>query len=110
MTEQSSAPSAENSSQTETDQAAKTPAGRPKAAQPDSFWVIEGGQIWGNVNLENSSPVEKPITWIPLIWGVVCGAASSGGLTAGGSRMWADCRRLYADVRAAVGGLYPDSE
>ena len=21
----------------------------------------------------------KPITWIPLIWGVVCGAASSGG-------------------------------
>ncbi|MDJ0561311.1 MAG: chlorophyll synthase ChlG, partial [Microcystis sp. M53599_WE4] len=20
----------------------------------------------------------KPITWIPLIWGVVCGAASSG--------------------------------
>ncbi len=23
----------------------------------------------------------KPITWIPLIWGVVCGAASSGGFT-----------------------------
>jgi chlorophyll synthase len=23
----------------------------------------------------------KPITWIPLIWGVVCGAASSGGYT-----------------------------
>jgi len=25
----------------------------------------------------------KPITWIPLIWGVVCGAASSGGYTWG---------------------------
>lgn len=23
----------------------------------------------------------KPITWIPLIWGVVCGAASSGNYT-----------------------------
>jgi chlorophyll synthase len=29
----------------------------------------------------------KPITWIPLIWGVVCGAASSGGYT----WTWEDC-------------------
>ena len=35
-----------------------------------------GGSIW-KIRLQ----LMKPITWIPLIWGVVCGAASSGGYT-----------------------------
>jgi chlorophyll/bacteriochlorophyll a synthase len=35
-----------------------------------------GGSVW-QVRLQ----LMKPITWIPLIWGVVCGAASSGAYT-----------------------------
>ena len=35
-----------------------------------------GKSIW-QIRLQ----LMKPITWIPLIWGVVCGAASSGGYT-----------------------------
>jgi chlorophyll synthase len=34
---------------------------------------VEGTSIW-KIRLQ----LMKPITWIPLIWGVVCGAASSG--------------------------------
>ena len=36
----------------------------------------QGKSIW-QLRLQ----LMKPITWIPLIWGVVCGAASSGGYT-----------------------------
>jgi chlorophyll/bacteriochlorophyll a synthase len=35
-----------------------------------------GGSIW-KIRLQ----LMKPITWIPLIWGVVCGAASAGSYT-----------------------------
>lgn len=35
-----------------------------------------GGSIW-KIRLQ----LMKPITWIPLIWGVVCGAASAGTYT-----------------------------
>lgn len=34
----------------------------------------------------------KPITWIPLMWGVICGAASSGGYT----WSWADVAKVAA--------------
>jgi chlorophyll synthase len=42
----------------------------------------------------------KPITWIPLIWGVVCGAASSGNYT------WT----LYAAGWAIDDRLYPNPQ
>ncbi len=37
---------------------------------------VKGSAIW-KIRLQ----LMKPITWIPLIWGVVCGAASSGNYT-----------------------------
>lgn len=37
---------------------------------------VEKRSIWA-IRLQ----LMKPITWIPLIWGVLCGAASSGGFT-----------------------------
>jgi len=44
----------------------------------------------------------KPITWIPLIWGVVCGAASSGGFqwTLEGILMAATCMLLSGPLMA----------
>lgn len=48
--------------------------GMKGAAQSRSIWQIR-------------LQLMKPITWIPLIWGVVCGAASSGGYT----WTWEDC-------------------
>ncbi|MDJ0575657.1 MAG: UbiA family prenyltransferase, partial [Xenococcaceae cyanobacterium MO_234.B1] len=38
--------------------------------------ATEKSSIW-KIRLQ----LMKPITWIPLIWGVVCGAASSGNFT-----------------------------
>jgi chlorophyll synthase len=78
MTEQSSAPSAENSSMVEADKAAETPAAAQGSAARQLLGMkgAKSGEtsIW-KIRLQ----LMKPITWIPLIWGVVCGAASSGG-------------------------------
>lgn len=35
----------------------------------------------------------KPVTWIPLIWGVVCGAAASG------NYHWANPFNVRGDIR-----------
>ncbi len=54
----------------------ETPSGGSKARQMLGMKGAAPGEtsIW-KLRLQ----LMKPITWIPLIWGVVCGAASSGG-------------------------------
>jgi chlorophyll synthase len=60
----------------ETAQAAEAAKGSGKARQLLGMKGAGSGEtsIW-KIRLQ----LMKPITWIPLIWGVVCGAASSGG-------------------------------
>jgi 4-hydroxybenzoate polyprenyltransferase len=50
----------------------------------------------------------KPITWIPLIWGVVCGAASWPVSLDPGK--CADFRCLHVALRALADRLYPNPE
>jgi chlorophyll/bacteriochlorophyll a synthase len=61
------------------DSAAPEPQIADKGAKARQLLGMKGAQsgetsIW-KIRLQ----LMKPITWIPLIWGVVCGAASSGG-------------------------------
>ncbi len=60
-----------------------TPAKPPEGSKARQLLGMKGAasgetNIW-KIRLQ----LMKPITWIPLIWGVVCGAASSGGYTWG---------------------------
>jgi len=77
MTEQSSAPSAEqpNLPQPEGNTPDSTNAQGSSTRQLLGMKGARSGEtsIW-KIRLQ----LMKPITWIPLIWGVVCGAASSG--------------------------------
>ena len=46
-------------------------------ALPHMFLMIQGGATTTNkwaIRLQ----LTKPVTWVPLIWGVACGAAASG--------------------------------
>jgi len=57
------------------------PAAADRSAKTRQLLGMKGAQpgetsIW-KIRLQ----LMKPITWIPLIWGVVCGAVSSGGFT-----------------------------
>lgn len=61
----------ENETQATTDAKARQLLGMKGAAPGES-------SIW-KIRLQ----LMKPITWIPLMWGVICGAASSGGYTWG---------------------------
>ena len=66
-----------NDTPSETTSAAKTdsPSGGGKARQLLGMKGAEAGETSiAKIRLQ----LMKPITWIPLIWGVVCGAASSG--------------------------------
>lgn len=58
------------------DRPSETAAGGSKARQMLGMKGAASGEtsVW-KLRLQ----LMKPITWIPLIWGVVCGAASSGG-------------------------------
>jgi chlorophyll synthase len=77
MTEQSSAPSAEqpNLPQAEGSTQDSTNSQGSSTRQLLGMKGARSGEtsIW-KIRLQ----LMKPITWIPLIWGVVCGAASSG--------------------------------
>ena len=64
----------------------------PTASPADSNPDKRGAKARQMLGMKGASPAEtsiwkirlqlmKPITWIPLIWGVVCGAASSGHFT-----------------------------
>ena len=62
----------------ETDAAAAAPV-RARGGQARQLLGMKGAQegetnVW-KIHLQ----LMKPITWVPLVWGVVCGAASSGG-------------------------------
>ncbi|GAB4378775.1 MAG: chlorophyll synthase ChlG [Elainellaceae cyanobacterium] len=61
-----------------------TPESTPQAdrsAKTRQLLGMKGAQS-GETNIwKIRLQLMKPITWIPLIWGVVCGAASSGGYT-----------------------------
>jgi chlorophyll synthase len=78
MSEQSSAPSADNPGLSEKEAAAgvSSPDQGSSTRQLLGMKGARSGEtsIW-KIRLQ----LMKPITWIPLIWGVVCGAASSGG-------------------------------
>lgn len=68
---ESTTPSSPAESELSTDRSAKT----------RQLLGMKGAQS-GETNLwKIRLQLMKPITWIPLIWGVVCGAASSGGYT-----------------------------
>jgi len=65
-----------------------TPADPAAASRPPSESNASGGarQLLGMKGADTTSSIwkirlqlMKPVTWIPLIWGVVCGAAASGG-------------------------------
>ncbi|MGF1496510.1 MAG: chlorophyll synthase ChlG [Elainellaceae cyanobacterium] len=69
-----------------------TPAAEAKNSSPDTPSEKRGGNARQLLGMKGAEPGEtsiwkirlqlmKPITWIPLIWGVVCGAASSGNYT-----------------------------
>ena len=60
----------ETTETTETGSKARQLLGMKGAAETTSIWKIR-------------LQLMKPITWIPLMWGVICGAASSGGYTWG---------------------------
>ncbi len=63
-----------------TPEASNSPTEDPTAAARQLLGM-KGAQA-GETNIwKIRLQLMKPITWIPLIWGVVCGAASSGGYT-----------------------------
>ena len=81
----------DNSSETSMDSMGKTP--KPIASDPDvspeESVAKQGGKTRQLLGMKGAEAGEtslwkirlqlmKPITWIPLMWGVVCGAASSG--------------------------------
>jgi len=78
-------------SQTFTVSMAKTEAGKRKTAEESSSEVgsADARQLLGMKGAKSGETnkwkirlqLMKPITWIPLIWGVVCGAAASGNYT-----------------------------
>ena len=51
----------------------------------------------------------KPVTWIPLIWGVVCGAAASGNYEWRVDHVLAAFACMLMSGPAA-GGLHPDHQ
>ena len=65
----------DNGANGSTDNNVAAPASGSKARQLLGMKGAQAGEtsIW-KIRLQ----LMKPITWIPLIWGVVCGAASSG--------------------------------
>jgi chlorophyll synthase len=77
MTEQSSAPSADQPNLSSSDGNAQNSSATQGSATRQLLGMkgARSGEtsIW-KIRLQ----LMKPITWIPLIWGVVCGAASSG--------------------------------
>lgn len=62
-------------------EAGSTPVEADRTAKTRQLLGMKGAQVSnasiGKLRLQ----LMKPITWIPLIWGVVCGAASSGNYT-----------------------------
>jgi chlorophyll synthase len=70
-----------NDSTADASTAASPEAGKKQGSKARQLLGMKGAEsgetsIW-KIRLQ----LMKPITWIPLIWGVVCGAASSGGYT-----------------------------
>ena len=68
--------------------AADSPTGPEVAAPPGTAAGVSGGarQLLGMKGAGTTTNIwkirlqlMKPVTWIPLIWGVLCGAAASGG-------------------------------
>jgi chlorophyll/bacteriochlorophyll a synthase len=52
-----------------------------RAAKARQLMGMKGADVQGSSIWKIRLQLMKPITWIPLIWGVVCGAASSGHYT-----------------------------
>lgn len=78
MTEQSSVPSADQPNQPETE--VSNPTGSEDQGSATRQLLGMKGARSGETSIwKIRLQLMKPITWIPLIWGVVCGAASSGG-------------------------------
>ncbi len=91
MAESFSAEGAPNPSQADTSQEAPFNSETPSST-PASETAQRGGKARQLLGMKGAEKGEtniwairlqlmKPITWIPLIWGVVCGAASSGHFT-----------------------------
>lgn len=63
------------------DAPAPPPATPNREAQVRQVLGMKGADVSQSPLWKIRLQLMKPITWIPLIWGVVCGAASSGGFT-----------------------------
>lgn len=62
-------------------EAGSTPAEADRTAKTRQLLGMKGAQVSNTSIWKLRLQLMKPITWIPLIWGVVCGAASSGNYT-----------------------------
>ncbi|MBD1998558.1 chlorophyll synthase ChlG [Leptolyngbya sp. FACHB-541] len=60
---------------------AATPAAVNRSGKARQLLGMKGAEAGETSIWKIRLQLMKPITWIPLIWGVVCGAASSGGYT-----------------------------
>ncbi len=64
-----------------TETAAATPAADQKSAKARQLLGMKGGDVKEKPIWAIHLQLMKPVTWIPLMWGVLCGAASSGQFT-----------------------------
>ena len=65
----------------ETAQTAQAPPTDDRAARLRQTLGMKGADVKGSSIWKIRLQLMKPVTWIPLMWGVLCGAASSGRFT-----------------------------
>jgi chlorophyll/bacteriochlorophyll a synthase len=81
MTESSPPPSISESDSLPPSDSAVVPAEASRSAKTRQLLGMKGAEVGKTSIWAIRLQLMKPITWIPLIWGVLCGAASSGSFT-----------------------------